>query len=141
MSNTQQYQRIDRDKVPLEIKYHRRSQTLELIYSQHNSMQLSSEFLRVHSPSAEVQGHSPKQAVLQYGKKHVNIIDIVLQGSYAIKLCFDDKHDTGVFTWNYLWELAENQNTYWQHYLQALEAAGRSRDIMVKQTPDNTTVE
>jgi len=119
--------RIGRDKIPVEIKYHRRSRILELIYPKQNTLELSSEYLRVHSPSAEVQGHSPEQAVLQYGKQNVSITDIIMQGSYAIKLSFDDKHDTGIYTWQYLWELAENKNSYWQSYLQALAAACKSR--------------
>jgi len=119
--------RIDRDKIPVEVKYHRRSRILELIYPKQNTVELSSEYLRVHSPSAEVQGHSPEQAVLQYAKQNVNIEDIIMQGSYAIKLSFDDKHDTGIYTWNYLWDLAENHSAYWQNYLKALAAAGKSR--------------
>jgi len=114
-------------KVPSEIIYHRTSRLLELTYSDQSSIQLSSEFLRVHSPSAEVRGHTPEQAKLQYGKENVNIIQIALQGSYAIRIGFDDEHNTGVYTWHYLWELAENQTTYWQEYLQALLTAGKFR--------------
>jgi DUF971 family protein len=117
----------DRKRVPTEIIYHRTSRALELVYPDQSSIQLSSEFLRVHSPSAEVRGHTPDQAKLQYGKKNINILQIVLQGSYAIRISFDDEHDTGVYTWHYLWELAENQTTYWQEYLQALLTAGKSR--------------
>ena len=114
-------------KVPTDVIYHRASRILELVYPDQTSIQLSSEFLRVYSPSAEVRGHTPDQATLQYGKKNVNIIQIIHQGSYAIRISFDDKHDTGVYTWHYLWELAENKTTYWQEYMQALEIAGKSR--------------
>jgi len=116
-----------RKKVPTNIIYHRVSRVLELVYPNKSSIQLSNEFLRTHSPSAEVRGHTPDQAILQYGKKDVNILQIVLQGSYAIRISFDDKHDTGVYTWHYLWDLAENQSAYWQEYLQALLTAGKSR--------------
>jgi len=127
-SNAQNNSRkYERKRVPTEIIYHRTSRSLELVYPDQSSIQLSSEFLRVHSPSAEVRGHTPDQAKLQYGKKNVNILKIVLQGSYAIRINFDDEHDTGVYTWHYLWELAENQTTYWQEYLQALLTAGKSR--------------
>jgi len=119
--------KIDRKRVPTDIIYHRTSRLLELVYPDQSSVQLSSEFLRVHSPSAEVRGHTPDQAKLQYGKKNVNIIQIVLQGSYAIRISYDDEHDTGVYTWHYLWELAENKTTYWQEYLQTLLTAGKSR--------------
>jgi len=124
---TPQHTKLDRSKIPEEIKYHRVSRVLELIYPDQYTSQLSSEFLRVHSPSAEVRGHSPAQAILQYGKKNVNIEGITLQGSYAIRISFEDKHDTGVYTWNYLWDLAENQPDYWQQYLQSLAVAGKSR--------------
>jgi len=119
--------KIDRHKVPTEIKYHRSSQYLELIYPDQKSFRLSSEYLRVNSPSAEVRGHTPAEAVLQYGKQYVNIIDIILQGSYAVRLSFDDKHDTGIYTWNYLWDLAENHASYWEQYLQALTEANKTR--------------
>jgi len=117
----------DRKKVPTDIIYHRISRVLELIYPDKKTIQISSEFLRIHSPSAEVRGHAPEQAILQYGKKNVNIIQITHQGSYAIRISFDDNHDTGVYTWHFLWDLAENQTTYWQEYLQALSTAGKSR--------------
>jgi len=119
--------KIARQKVPTEIIYHRASRVLELVYPDQSSIQLSSEFLRVHSPSAEVRGHTPEQATLQCGKKNVNILQIMLQGSYAIRISFDDSHDTGVYTWHYLWDLAENQPIYWQNYLQALSTAKKTR--------------
>ncbi|MFT7185609.1 MAG: DUF971 family protein [Pseudohongiellaceae bacterium] len=117
----------DRTKVPTEIIYHRASRLLELIYPDKSTSKISSEFLRVHSPSAEVRGHTPDQATLQYEKKNVAIVQIVLQGSYAIRISFDDNHDTGVYTWHYLWELSENQTIYWEEYLQALLKSGKSR--------------
>ncbi len=127
----QQHKKVDRSKIPLEIKYHRQSQVLELIYTSNDEQQisksLSAEYLRVFSPSAEVQGHTSDQAVLQFGKKLVNILGIEHQGSYAIKITFDDKHNTGIYTWNYLWELAEKHDQNWEQYLADLKAAGKSR--------------
>jgi DUF971 family protein len=117
----------DRSKVPTEIIYHRASRILELIYPDKTSSKMSSEYLRVHSPSAEVRGHTPDQATLQYGKKNVAIMLILLQGSYAIRISFDDSHDTGVYTWHYLWDISQNQTTYWKEYLQALKTSGKTR--------------
>lgn len=118
---------IERNKVPTEIIYHRASRKLELIYPNNHSVEMSSEYLRVLSPSAEVRGHSPDQATLQYGKKNVTIANIIHQGSYAIRISFDDGHDTGVYTWHYLWNLAHHQHDYWNEYLQAILVAGKSR--------------
>ena len=125
---SQQHQKMDRKKVPVDIIYHRISQTLELVYTDDTSVSLRAEYLRVFSPSAEVRGHTPEQAVLQYGKKQVNIAGIALQGSYAILITFDDKHETGVYTWNYLSDLAKNESVYWQGYLDKLSRAGKTRD-------------
>jgi len=108
---------IKRNNIPLEIIYHRRSRILELIYSERANIKLSSEYLRVFSPSAEVQGHSPEEAVLQVDKQDVNIVGIEHKGRYAIRITFDDKHDSGIFTWNYLASLAENYTDNWQQYL------------------------
>lgn len=89
---------------------------------------LSAEFLRVHSPSAEVMGHGPNQAVLQFGKKEVSISKIERAGNYAIKLFFNDGHDSGIFTWSYLYELGNTQEKLWQDYLTALNHAGKTRE-------------
>ena len=117
--------------IPTAIKLHKASKTLELRYGEQR-YQLSAEFLRVHSPSAEVQGHG--NPVLQYGKQHVALTGIEPAGNYALKLVFDDGHDSGLYSWDYLHHLATHQDELWQDYLQRLNAAGRSRD------PDESAV-
>lgn len=120
--------------IPDEIKLHKSSATLELIYSDGNSHSLSAEFLRVHSPSAEVRGHGKGQEVLQSGKRDVAILRIEPVGNYAIKLSFDDRHDSGIYSWDYLKELGENQSSLWQQYLAKLQAAGETRDALPPDT-------
>lgn len=112
---------------PIDIRLHTQSSTLELFYTD-SSFELSAEFLRVHSPSAEVRGHGVGQATLQTGKKFVRINQIELSGRYALKITFSDGHDSGLYTWAYLYDLAHNQQQYWETYLQKLSAAGASRD-------------
>lgn len=112
---------------PVDIKLHQQSRKLEVRFDDDKCFELSCEFLRVHSPSAEVRGHSPEQAVLQTGKEHVNIKDIEAVGNYAVKLVFDDGHDTGLYTWDYLYELGTRYTEYWRKYLAALSAAGIAR--------------
>lgn len=110
---------------PIKIHYSKNSHCLELHYADGQLTELSAELLRVLSPSAEVQGHgSPK---LQVGKKDVRIWKIEPVGRYALKLSFDDGHDTGLFTWDYFWQLGENKQVWWQRYLDQLAAAGESR--------------
>ena len=111
--------------IPTAIKLHKASRTLELQYGA-QTFQLSAEFLRVHSPSAEVQGHG--QPILQYGKQNVALVAVQPTGNYALKLSFDDGHDSGLFTWDYLYQLATRQEQLWNDYLQALHDAGRTRD-------------
>ena len=113
--------------VPNAVNVHKKSATLELVYDNGNCHQLSAEYLRVFSPSAEVQGHGQGQAVLQYGKKDVQFLDIEPQGHYAIKITFSDGHDSGIFSWEYLFQLGESQQENWQQYLAELGAAGKSR--------------
>jgi len=113
---------------PVEIKLHQQSRTLELTYSDGATFNLPCEYLRVFSPSAEVRGHSPDQAVLQVGKRNVSITDIRPIGNYAVKLVFDDLHDTGLYSWDYLYDLGRNHDIYWRDYLGQLAAAGGSRD-------------
>jgi DUF971 family protein len=115
--------------LPKNIKLHRRSGILELIYPD-ISFKLSAEFLRVHSPSAEVRGHAPGQEVLQFGKSKVLIKDIVPVGNYALRLVFDDGHDSGLYTWSYFLELGKNQPAMWQKYLENLKTAGKSREAL-----------
>ncbi len=114
-------------KIPSKIQLHKQSQQLELHFGSEQFL-LSSEFLRVHSPSAEVMGHGPGQAKLQYGKKDVAISKIERAGNYAIKIFFDDGHDSGIYTWAYLYELGSTQEKLWQHYLDALLHAGKTRE-------------
>ena len=114
-------------KFPQDIKLHQKSRTLELVYPDEN-FELTAEYLRVHSPSAEVRGHGKGQEVLQTGKQFVGIKGIEPSGNYALKIIFDDGHDTGLYTWDYLYELCSNQQAYWDKYLQELEAAGETRN-------------
>lgn len=113
--------------APTAVNVHKRSATLELVYENGDSHQLPAEYLRVFSPSAEVQGHGPGQAVLQHGKKEVQFLDIEPQGHYAIKITFSDGHDSGIFSWEYLFQLGENHQQNWQQYLADLDTAGKSR--------------
>lgn len=113
--------------IPTEIKVHKKSATLELIYND-ISQTLSAEYLRVYSPSAEVRGHSPDQSILQHGKRHVTFRDIEPQGNYAIRLVFSDGHDSGIYSWTYLKELGDDFESNWADYLAQLEKAGKSRD-------------
>ena len=101
---------------------------LELEYEGRGSFKLSFELLRVYSPSAEVLGHGPGQEVLQTGKRNVQIVAIEPVGHYAIKPVFSDNHDTGIFSWSYLWWLCQNQEALWNDYLRRLEEASGSRD-------------
>ncbi|QLF93769.1 DUF971 domain-containing protein [Pseudomonas sp. ABC1] len=118
-------------RIPSAIKLHKASKTLELQYGQ-DRYHLGAEFLRVHSPSAEVQGHG--NPVLQYGKQNVALTGLEPAGNYALKLIFDDGHDSGLYSWDYLYELATRQESLWADYLAELERAGRSRD------PDESVV-
>jgi len=113
--------------VPTEIKLHQRSRVLELHFDDDYQCNLPCEYLRVHSPSAEVQGHGPGQDVLQTGKEQVNIDQLEPQGHYALKIHFDDGHNSGLFTWEYLRTLGENYEQNWQQYLQRLADAGIKR--------------
>ncbi len=113
--------------APSKIHLHQKSQQLELVYADAQFF-LPAEYLRVFSPSAEVQGHGPGQQVLQVGKIHVGIKAIEGQGNYAIKIVFNDGHDSGIYTWNYLYELGQYQAKNWQDYEAQLAAAGKSRD-------------
>ena len=113
---------------PTEITLHQRSKVLEIAFDDGARYRLTFEFLRVHSPSAEVRGHGPGQEVLQVGKQNVNLLDAQPSGSYALKLIFDDGHDTGLYTWKYLYELGKYQEALWHDYLRQLEMAGESRD-------------
>ena len=115
-------------RVPVSVRLHRQSRTLELTYADGEHYRLSCELLRVFSPSAEVRGHGQDQEVLQTGKKNVAISEIKPVGNYALQLCFDDGHDTGLYSWDYLYGLCQQREQYWDQYLAKLHAAGASRD-------------
>ena len=113
---------------PTEIKLHQKSRVMEIAFSDGRSFRLSYELLRVYSPSAEVRGHGPGQEVLQTGKRAVEIRSLEPVGSYAVQPAFSDGHSTGIFSWDYLYELGENQDKLWAQYLARLEQAGASRE-------------
>jgi DUF971 family protein len=113
---------------PTEITLHQQSRELEIAFADGLRSKLPFEFLRVNSPSAEVRGHGIGQEVLQVGKRNVNVLNIEPVGSYAIKIDFDDGHDTGLYSWEYLRHLCEHQDQIWQGYLQRMKDAGASRD-------------
>jgi DUF971 family protein len=113
---------------PTEIKLHQKSRILEIAFDDGKRFSLPCEYLRVFSPSAEVRGHGPGQEVLQVGKRDVEIKEIEPVGNYAVKLGFSDGHDTGLYSWEYLHELGEKQESSWKSYLARLEQAGASRD-------------
>ena len=112
--------------IPTDIKLHKASKTLTLTYASGEEYTLPAEFLRVHSPSAEVQGHG--NPILQYGKLGVGLSGLEPAGQYALKLTFDDGHDSGLFTWEYLEQLCLRQEALWADYLDELAKAGKSRD-------------
>ena len=114
--------------VPTEIKLHQASRVLELTFADATSFRLPYEFLRVFSPSAEVRGHGPGQETLQVGKREVTIAEVEPVGHYAIRLKFSDGHDTGIYSWDYLYDLGARQDELWRTYLERLAAAGASRD-------------
>lgn len=113
---------------PTEIKLHKQSRLLDIAFSDGKTFQFTCEFLRVHSPSAEVSGHGYGQETLQTGKKTVNILKIEPVGNYAIQLNFTDGHNTGLYSWDLLYRYGLHQTEMWQNYLQRLEAAGASRE-------------
>jgi DUF971 family protein len=114
--------------TPTEITLHQKSRALEVAFDDGARFSLPFEFLRVHSPSAEVRGHGPGQYVLQFGKKDVVLTEVSPVGSYALKLVFDDGHDSGLYTWDYLYDLGENQEIKWGEYLRELAESGESRE-------------
>ncbi len=112
---------------PTEIKLHQQSRVLEVHFNDGYECNLPCEYLRVFSPSAEVRGHGPGQETLQIGKEDVNISDIIPMGHYAVKLVFDDNHDSGLFSWDYIYDLGKNYELNWKDYLQRLLDAGVKR--------------
>jgi len=114
--------------VPTEIKLHQASRLMELSFADGTNFRLPYEFLRVYSPSADVRGHGPGQETLQVGKREVTIAELEPVGHYAVRPKFSDGHDTGIYSWDYLYDLGERQDELWQRYLALLAAAGASRD-------------
>jgi len=113
---------------PTDLRYKKAERRLEVLFDDGAAFSLPAELLRVESPSAEVQGHSPSEKQLIWGRRNVGIIGITPVGHYAVAITFDDLHDSGIFTWDYLYKLGREQDQIWQAYLAALAAAGKSRD-------------
>jgi DUF971 family protein len=111
-----------------ELRYVSAERRLEVAFADGKSFSLPAEYLRVESPSAEVQGHGPGQKQIVAGRRHVGIMRIEPVGNYAVRICFDDLHDTGLYSWDYLYELGEEQAEKWAAYLAAVEEKGLSRD-------------
>jgi DUF971 family protein len=116
------------ERFATEIKLHQKSRVMEIAFSDGREFRLPYEYLRVYSPSAEVRGHGAGQEVLQTGKREVEIRSLEPVGSYAVQPTFSDGHSTGIYAWDYLYELGQNQQKLWAAYLEKLEAAGASRD-------------
>lgn len=127
---------IDRDTpIPSEIKLHQKSRRLELSYEGGENFALDFEYLRVYTPSAEARGHGPGQETLQTGKRNVDIERIEPVGTYALRLVFSDGHDSGLYSWDLLYNLGKHQEALWQEYLDQIEAQGLSRDIDTTSRP------
>ena len=112
---------------PTDLKYHKRSRDLEVRFADGMNARLSAEYLRVHSPSAEVKGHAAGEGILVTGKESVGIKAIEPVGLYAVRIVFDDGHNTGLYTWNVLYELCAERDRKWARYLERLAAAGKAR--------------
>lgn len=121
-------------RIPTDIRLRRRTRIFEIWFDDGSRFELTAEYLRVYSPSAEVRGHGPGQQILQTGKENVAITAIEPVGRYAVKLLFDDGHSTGLYSWDLLYDLGTNKERYWQAYLEALERAGYPRDPTEKRT-------
>ncbi|MBL8669808.1 MAG: DUF971 domain-containing protein [Alphaproteobacteria bacterium] len=119
---------------PLEIRLKKEERVLEIDFDDGQRFRLPAELLRVESPSAEVQGHGPGQKQIVAGRRHVGIIGLEPVGNYAVRIRFDDLHDTGIFSWQYLHDLGTRQDEAWTTYLKALDAKGLSRDPPKRQT-------
>lgn len=127
---------IDRDTpIPSEIKLHQKSRRLELIYEGGEAYSLDFEYLRVYTPSAEARGHGPGQETLQTGKRNVDIERIEPVGTYALRLVFSDGHDSGLYSWDMLYNLGKHHDQLWAEYLEQIEKQGLSRDIDTTSRP------
>jgi DUF971 family protein len=113
---------------PTELRVKRADKTLTVSFDDGERFTFAAEFLRVESPSAEVQGHGPGQKTIVAGRRHIGIMDLEPVGNYAVRIMFDDLHSTGMYSWRYLHHLGQNQERLWAAYLQALEEQGLSRD-------------
>jgi DUF971 family protein len=116
------------ERIATSITLHQKSRVMEIAFSDGRTFKLPYEFLRVYSPSAEVRGHGPGQEVLQVGKRNVEIRGLEPIGSYAVQPQFSDGHDTGIYSWDYLYELGDRQEKLWSEYLERLKAANASRE-------------
>lgn len=114
--------------TPESITVHGQSRVLEVSFSDGAAFRIPFELMRVYSPSAEVQGHGPGQEVLQTGKREVTLVNLEPVGNYAVKPTFSDDHDSGIFSWDYLYELGQQQDALWTQYTERLAAAGADRD-------------
>jgi len=120
---------LDRDTpAPTEVTLHKASRVLEVAFDTGERFRLPAELLRVYSPSAEVRGHGPGQETLQVGKREVAITGVEAVGHYAVRPTFSDGHDTGIFSWDLLYDIGRNEDDLWTTYLERLNAAGASRD-------------
>ena len=117
----------EKNPIPTEINYDGAKRMLTVSFDDGNTFDMSAEYLRVFSPSAEVQGHSPATAKLEHGKENVKIDKIEPTGNYAVTIFFDDGHDSGIYSWSWLYGLGLNQEVNWQEYLERLKAAGKER--------------
>ena len=119
---------FDTKHWPTEIRLKQAEKVLEIDFDDGRTFRLPAELLRVESPSAEVQGHGPGQKTVVAGRRHVGIMKVEPIGNYAVRLVFDDLHDTGIYSWKYLYELGANLDARWQAYLDALDGLGQSRE-------------
>jgi len=127
---------IDRDTpIPSEIKLHQKSRRLELTYDGGETFLLDFEYLRVYTPSAEARGHGPGQETLQTGKRNIDIERIEPVGTYALRLVFSDGHDSGLYSWDLLYNLGKHHDELWQNYLAQIEEQGLSRDVDTTSRP------
>ena len=128
MTDPQPGTKTDAAHWPVEIRLKKAEKVLEIDFDDGRAFSFPAEFLRVHSPSAEVTGHGPGQRVIVAGRRHVGIMELVPVGNYAVQIKFDDLHDTGIFSWDYFYQLGETQDGLWRQFLDDLEAKGLSRD-------------
>ncbi|ABE42815.1 gamma-butyrobetaine hydroxylase-like domain-containing protein [Polaromonas sp. JS666] len=121
--------------TPTALTVHSQSRVLEIAFSDGAGFRIPFELMRVYSPSAEVQGHGPGQEVLQTGKREINIVELEPIGNYAVKPVFSDGHESGIFSWDYLYHLGADQDRLWDDYTRRLQAAGRDRDTPMVEAP------